>query len=1000
MKDDDSNQSQTEGDHNQVIETNIGTAIGNVEGNVFLNQFPQRALSLHQLPADISDFTGRKDEIENILRHLKRGETVAISAVAGMPGVGKSALTIHVAHQLAAAEFPDVQLYIDLRGADGNALEPADVLAQWLRAFGLDESAMPQNLRERSSVFRSLLSGKRAIVVLDNARDESQLRPLLPGSQTCAVIVTSRRVLGALEGAAIVNLQVLSEPEALELLERLIGAARIQQELAEAKEIVLLCGRLPLAIRIVGGALKMKPHWKLLEYAQWLADEKQRLSHLQLSDLDVRASFELSYRELTDTDASLFCWLGILEGEDFGSTIADVLAEARNKGTAIVERLVEAQLLEAHSDRRYRFHDLIRLFARQKLEESNSLQQRSETKKKLIVWWGEILRYHDQLLNPVSRQKIFQRSINETSVSSKFNEQNLPILALSWFEQERQHLLSSVVWANEEKMWNEVIFLAENLVDFCKIRFYLTDAEKACELAINAAKQKGDFYRQGVAFNNLGIIYQAQNRSNESIKVCQKGFEISQSLDTCPEKEYLQQLVLNNLGLAYRSQRRWTEAIDYFQKSQYICQNLCDRYGEATALQNLGTVFQDKSLFSNAISLYKKALDIFRNSEDRYGEGLILNNLGGIYKVQGLWDESIKHFEQSLSISQEFCDRKTESYTLMNLGNLYGSQGCWDVAMSYFTKSLAICRELKDPYGEGESLNNIGVWYQNQNQWHEALKWLTQSLEIREQISDRQGIGQTLNNLGIVYHAQNLWSESIRCFRESLVIYQELGALNEEGNTLGNLGSVYQLQKHWIEAVECYKRSIAIKRELGGDRFWEGQVLNNLGSVYNSQNLWADAIECFQQSLDIYRELGDRHGEGTAFNNLGIVYRSQGLWPKAIEYYQQSLDIYRELGDHHGEGENLANLGRLYELQDQQDQAIQLWQEALTKIPRDTPDYDSVTEWLENAQNPKPKQNPWIKQIPFLLFGGVVLLIVVGIQGTLIVAGVMLLISFIVWIVK
>jgi tetratricopeptide (TPR) repeat protein len=715
-QDDDLTRSQVEGDRNQVIANNFGTAIGNVEGSVFLNQPPPRALSLHQLPADVSDFTGRKDEIESIQVHLKRGETVAISAVAGMPGVGKSALAIHVAHQLAKADFPDVQLYIDLRGIDGEALAPADVLAQWLRAFGLDESSIPQDLRERSSVYRSQLSGKRAIVVLDNARDEVQVRSLLPGSATCAAIITSRRELGALEGAAIINLQVLPELEALELLERLIGKMRVRQELAAAEEIVKLCGRLPLAIRIVGGTLKMKRHWSLSEYTQRLADEKQRLGHLKLSDLDVRASFELSYRELTDTDASLFCCLGLLEGEDFGSTIADVLAEARNKGTDIVERLVEVQLLEVNSERRYRFHDLIRLFARQKLKESNSLQQRSETKKRFIVWWGEILRYYDQLLNPVSRQKIFQRSIDEKNVSSKFNEQNFPILALSWFEQERQHLLSAVVWANEEEMWNEVIFLAENLVDFCKIRSYLTDAEKACKLAVNAAEQKGDFYRQGVAFNNLSIIYQAQNRWNESIKVCQKGFKISQILDTCPEKEYLKQLVLNNLGLAYRSQRRWPEAIDCFQKSRDICQNLCDRYGEATALQNLGIVSQDQSLFPEAIGSYKKALDVFRDLEDRYGEGLILNNLGGTFKAQGLWNEAIKYFEQSLAISQEFRDRHTESYTLMNLGNLYRSQGHWDFAMNYFTKSLAICRELNDPYGEGESLNNIGAWYQNKNQ--------------------------------------------------------------------------------------------------------------------------------------------------------------------------------------------------------------------------------------------------------------------------------------------
>jgi NB-ARC domain len=345
MKDDDSQRSQFEGDRNQIIRDNFGTAIGNVGRDAILNQTQPRVLSEHPLPAYSSYFTGRKNEIENILGHLRSGETVAISAIAGMPGVGKSALALYVAHQLAVSDFPDVQLYIDLRGADGNALEPADALAQFLRAFGLDEASIPHDLQERSNVYRSQLWGKRAIVVLDNARDEAQVRPLLPGSGACVVIVTSRRALGALDGAAIVHLEVLPETKALELLERLIDdKARVQQELSAAKEIVLLCGRLPLAIRIVGGALKTKRHWNLSEYAQRLADERQRLGHLKLSDLDARASFELSYRELTNTDASLFCWLGLLEGGDFSSAIADVLIEERNKGAEVIERLVDAQI--------------------------------------------------------------------------------------------------------------------------------------------------------------------------------------------------------------------------------------------------------------------------------------------------------------------------------------------------------------------------------------------------------------------------------------------------------------------------------------------------------------------------------------------------------------------------------------------------------------------------------------------------------------------------------
>jgi NB-ARC domain len=500
MKDDDSSRSQFEGNRNQGINTNIGTAIANAR-DIILNQSPPRTLSRHQLPADIADFTGRKDEIESIVSHLKAGETVAISAVAGMAGVGKSALAIHVAHQLAGSHFSDVQLYIDLRGTDGNALEPAEALAQFLRAFGLDESSIPQNLGERSGVFRSLLSGKRAIVVLDNARDEAQVRPLLLGSNSCAVIVTSRRVLGALEGATVVDLQVLPELKALEFLEKLIDKRRVQQELVHAKEIVQLCGQLPLAIRIVGGTLRTKRHWTLAEYAQRLADEKQRLDHLQLSDLDVRASFELSYRELSDQDALLFCYLGLLEGRAFGGEIAGVLMEVDYENA--FERLVEAQLLEVSLDKRYRFHDLIQVFAKEKLVKSTSIKKQQAIKQKFVIWWVTLSRFYDKLLTPISRREMFQEFIEDGKIPSDFDEQSLPMLSLVWFEQEREHLLSAIAWANDGEMWHEVIALAENLLDFCQIRSYLIDSEQACRLAIDAAQKIKDKYREGIAWEHL-----------------------------------------------------------------------------------------------------------------------------------------------------------------------------------------------------------------------------------------------------------------------------------------------------------------------------------------------------------------------------------------------------------------------------------------------------------------------------------------------------------------
>jgi tetratricopeptide (TPR) repeat protein len=647
-----------EGNGNQSINQNFGNVFNNVRGDVNFNQPQPKILSLHRLPADISDFTGRKDEINTLLINLRARKTSNISTISGMAGVGKSVLAVHVAHLLARSDFPDVQFHIDLRGADGSSLEPTDILAQWLRAFGLNESSIPQSLQERSSVYRSCLHGQRAIVVLDNARDEAQVRPLLPGSETCAVLVTSRRALGALEGAANINLSVMTELESLELLQQLIGEERVQQELTAAENIFRLCGRLPLAIRIAGGTLKTKRHWNLSDYVQRLTDEKQRLKHLNLSDLDVRSSFELSYRELSDTDATLFAKLGILEGKDFSADIADVLMDNDDESLEILERLASTQLLEASLGERYQFHDLIRIYAREKLDESISSNQKEELKQKIVHWWVSQSMLWDRLLSSETRQEILiWKQFLGTDfifISPELNEQDLPILVLHYFEQEREHLLSAFNWANRSELWDSVVCLAENLLDFFTMRSYWQDCEQTCSLAVEAAQNLNDFYREGVALNNLGIAYQNQNRWDNAEKVYQRGLNSCNYLSGY-EEQYVRQLSLNNLSTVYRLKNRWDEALDYGQQSLSICERTGDSHGKSLALNNIGTIYLDRSCWSEAIEFFQKSIEI---CDDRHMQGMLLNNLGAAYRGQGFRDKASENFEQSLVTGQcEVFDR-------------------------------------------------------------------------------------------------------------------------------------------------------------------------------------------------------------------------------------------------------------------------------------------------------------------------------------------------------
>lgn len=336
----------------------------------------------HQLPADIADFSGRHSEIEQVCELLSTGPAPRIVAVNGLAGVGKTTLAVHAAH-LLWERFPHGQLYVDLRGVQPKPRQQGEVLAQFLLSLGVDSAAIPAGLDERAALYRSLLDGRQILVLLDNAAEEAQVRPLLAGGTGCAHLITSRRRLVGLAGARTVALDVLARDEALTLLGHIVGTERIAGH-ADAEWIGTACGGLPLAIRIVGTRFASRPHWTPTMLAQLLDDERERLDELSAGDLDVRASFELSYQLLDDDHRRAFRLLGLLNTPDFPAWVLAVLLSIGTSGDGaaaesavrragrVLEQLVDAQLLQvARVDRagqtRYRFHDLLRLYAQERV---------------------------------------------------------------------------------------------------------------------------------------------------------------------------------------------------------------------------------------------------------------------------------------------------------------------------------------------------------------------------------------------------------------------------------------------------------------------------------------------------------------------------------------------------------------------------------------------------------------------------------------------------------
>jgi transcriptional regulator with XRE-family HTH domain len=329
-----------------------------------------------QLPRDVDDFTGRYETLVRVRDHLATEcggapTSVPVCVVAGMAGVGKTTLAVHVAHQLGA-RFRDGQFFVDLHGTGARPLEANEVLGELLRPLGLPGAGVPGNVDQRATLWRGHLAGRRALVVLDDVATEAQIRHVLPGTPGCGVLITSRTRLAGLDGAKLIGLDLLPADQAMQLLARIAGPDRIGSQRAAAEAIVRFCAGLPLAVRLAGARLTARPHWPVQRLVELLADERRRLDELAVGDREVRASLALSYRSLGDRERRAFRLLGLIDAADFAPVVAAALLDTTvaEAGEAL-DRLVDAQLLQAlpeHADHtRYRFHDLVRIFARERL---------------------------------------------------------------------------------------------------------------------------------------------------------------------------------------------------------------------------------------------------------------------------------------------------------------------------------------------------------------------------------------------------------------------------------------------------------------------------------------------------------------------------------------------------------------------------------------------------------------------------------------------------------
>ncbi len=519
---------------------------------------------------------------------------------------------MHVAHRVAE-RFPDGQLYVDLLGACPNSLRPESVLGQWLRALGEDASALPAGVEERAALFRSRLSRRRVLLVLDNARDVQQILPLLPATNECAVLITSRNRLTELPGAYKLGLTSLPDDEATILLAQLVGAARLAAEPEATAELLRACDGMPLALRIAGARLGARANWAVSTLAWRLSDRRRRLDELAIGDLAARACFDVSYAALPTASASTATCAGIRWNAPSGCSASlpapisrcprrrRCSGSPRRHAELVLEGLVDTHLLDSPEPDRYRMHDLVRLYAAERAAADEDEAERAHAVERLIGWYVASAADAHRVLSPQSRA-VPVEEIKLSCPARSFTDHDE---GLDWCERERADLVAAVLQAAEfglsELSWK----LAAAMLGFFNARRYLADWTSTHLAALAAAQAAGDLVGEAWMQNNLGFVYFYWQETERKALVC---FERSLEIRVQLGDRIGESIALNNLGTAAHRLGENAKAIAALEKAMEIREELGDQVGALQAILNLGQIYGDEGQHERAESYLLRAL--------------------------------------------------------------------------------------------------------------------------------------------------------------------------------------------------------------------------------------------------------------------------------------------------------------------------------------------------------------------------------------------------------
>jgi tetratricopeptide (TPR) repeat protein len=756
------------------------------------------------LPQDLATFVGRQRELKMISQWVDQGVTgVVISAITGMAGIGKTRLAVHAAHLLARQAAFDQILTVNLRGFDPARppADPAAVLAGFLRRLGMPGNRIQRlDLAGRTAMYRRLLAGKRALILLDNAAAAEQVCPLLPDTPGCLALVTTRRAHIDLLGVRHLPLKVFTPAESARLLRGSAAKHRPAADPQTVDRIAELLGHLPLALALAAARIRANPDWTLADHLDRLHRHRE---HLRL-DTAVEMALSLSYADQPADLQHTLRRLALHPGPDLEPYAAAALAgtdlrTARHR----LQRLSDEGLLLPTTTGRFALHDLVRRYAANQAQDQDPTSACRAAVSRLLDLYAYTA--STAMDHYASHDKHHRPYIPDPGTPT-------PRLvdiesATTWLDAERTNLIAAACHAFSHGRPAHAGQQSDILWRYLDTAGHYHDAELLHTAALHTEDQGGRCRALGF----LGNASWRLGRCQQAIAYFQQAFDIGREIGDRAG----QARALSGLGGVHWRLGRYQQSLDYQHRALITCRAIGDRAGEGRALNGLAGVYYQLGRYQQALNHIHQDLAIAREIGDRGRERIDLNNLGVVHERLGRYQEAGDHYRRALALATELAERVGQSNALAGLGGITERMGRYDDALDHYRQALVIAREIDDRNGEAHSLDGAGVAHRRLGRHGTALEEHRQALTIAQEIQDQQVEIPVLNNIGETLSQMGAPEQATEHHRRALMLAEDHGEPYERARALAGIAHAQHVLGHQAIARTHLQQAFALYVDLG-----------------------------------------------------------------------------------------------------------------------------------------------------------------------------------------